>query len=402
MKLLHVISSADRERGGPIEGIIQITAALNNYRRDCETEIVTCDDPSASFLGRVPLKINAVGPALTAYNYTPRLIPWLRRNVRRFDVVIVNGLWQYCDFASWVSLHESSVPYLVYTHGMLDPWFKRTYPLKHLKKCLFWPWSGYRLLRDARAVVFTAEDERLAARESFSMYNCNEIVLPFGTAAPQGDPNRERRLFLSRFPELEGKRIVLFLGRIHPKKGCDLLIQAFAATMAKDANFHLVMAGPDTTGLRSELERLSKRFSVTDRITWTGMLSGEIKWGALYAAELFALTSHQENFGIAVAEALSCGLPVAITRRINIWREIEQDRAGLTADDTVEGAKALLSSWAALAPDERKAMGNRARECFRHRFDINQGIKDVYNLFSEATSAGTGVASSTDSSDKPL
>src|SRR6266481_4864459 len=106
-------------------------------------------------------------------------------------------------------------------------WFKRAYPLKHLKKWLYWPWAEYRVLRNASAVCFTCEEERKLARQSFWLYRCNEKVVAFGTAAPGGDAQAQKRLFLSHYMELQGRRFILFLGRIHPKKGCDLVIRAF-------------------------------------------------------------------------------------------------------------------------------------------------------------------------------
>ena len=90
----------------------------------------------------------------------PRLLSWLRENATRYDAVIVNGIWQYHSYATWLALHRSETPYFVFTHGMLDPWFKRRHPLKHLKKWLYWPWADYRVLRDAQAVIFTCEEER--------------------------------------------------------------------------------------------------------------------------------------------------------------------------------------------------------------------------------------------------
>src|SRR5213076_1488953 len=112
--------------------------------------------------------------------------------------------------------------------GMLDPWFKRTYPLKHLKKWIYWPWADYRVLRDARAVLFTTEEERLLARQSFWLYRCREAVVDYGTAGPTGDAARQRESFRSAFPMLRDTRNLLFLSRLHPKQGCDTLLAAFA------------------------------------------------------------------------------------------------------------------------------------------------------------------------------
>jgi glycosyltransferase involved in cell wall biosynthesis len=189
---------------------------------------------------------------------------------------------------------------------MLDPWFKRTYPFKHLKKWAYWPWANYRVLRDAKAVLFTTEQERQLARQSFWLYQADEVVVGYGTSAPPGAAEKQRELFLSSFPHLRGQLILLFLSRIHPKKGVDLLIEAFAASAPRDWGLQLVIAGPDQVGWQSKLQHRAVELGIADLITWPGMLTGDLKWGAFRAAHLFCLPSHQENFGIVVAEALAC------------------------------------------------------------------------------------------------
>jgi len=325
--------------------------------------------------------VHCVGPGYPKYGYAPGFVPWMQRNAARFDAVVVNGLWQFHSLGSWRTLRNSSVPYYVFTHGMLDPWFKRQYPLKHLKKRLYWPWAEYRVLRDARAVLFTSEEERLLARQSFRRYQANEVVLSYGIQGFGGNAAAQRELFLERFPQVRGKRIVLFLGRVHPKKGCDLLIEAFASLARLDTSLHLVVAGPDQTGMQAQLMELAKRLGVSDAMTWTGMLSGEVKTGAFRAAEVFALPSHQENFGIAVAEALSCGVPVLISNKINIWREIGNDQAGLVADDTLQGTQQLLRGWLALSAERRQQMARNAVECFQRRFQIDRVVTNLLSLF---------------------
>src|SRR5258706_5140390 len=133
---------------------------------------------------------------------------------------------------------------------MLDPWFKRAYPLKHLKKWLYWPWGDYRVLRDARAVLFTSDEERLQARRSFWLYRANEEVVAYGTTAPPENAVALREGFLSMHPELRGRRLLLFLSRIHEKKGCDLLVRAFAELAGTEPTLHLVMAGAGPFAVR--------------------------------------------------------------------------------------------------------------------------------------------------------
>jgi glycosyltransferase involved in cell wall biosynthesis len=254
---------------------------------------------------------------------------------------------------------------------MLDPWFKRQYPLKHLKKCLYWPWGEYRVLRDARAVLFTCEEERRLARLSFDRYRVNECVIGYGITEPPADAARMRAAFFERFPQLRDKRLLLFLGRLHPKKGCDLLIEAFAGVAARDPTLHLVMAGPDQDDTQAALMKRVEVLGIGARISWTGMLLDDLKWGAYHAAEAFVLSSHQENFGIAVAEALACSVPVLISNQVNIWREIAADQAGLVAEDTMHGTRELLESWLALSQSERERMKHNARACFRRHFLIH-------------------------------
>ncbi len=369
MKLLHVIRSVSPQEGGPVEGVRQRGVRLQQMGHS--VDVVTLDDPAEPFLRGFPLNVHALGPSRGDYGYNAKLVPWLKLNAPRYDAVIVNGLWQYNGFGAWRALRNIGTPYYVFPHGMLDPWFKRNYPIKHLKKWLYWPWATYRLLRDARVVLFTTEEERLQARLSFWLYRAREQVVDYGTSPPPRNAAELRRTFLSVHGELHDRRILLFLGRIHEKKGCDLLIRAFAGAAAAEPSLHLVMAGPDQAGWVAKLKALAQELGVAGRITWPGMLRDEMKWGAFYAAEAFVLPSHQENFGIAVAEALGCGVPVLISDKVNIYGEILAHNAGLVAPDTLPGVQKLLDEWLALSPPQRHAMGERALELFRKRFTVN-------------------------------
>jgi glycosyltransferase involved in cell wall biosynthesis len=265
---------------------------------------------------------------------------------------------------------------------MLDPWFRRRYPLKHLKKWLYWPWGDYRVLRDAAVVLFTSEQERRLARQSFWLYQADELVVNYGTAGATGDAAAQLRAFRERFPALVGRRQLLFLGRVHPKKGADLLLRAFNDWLAGDgagrfADWQLVLAGPDDHAYARELKALAEGQGIADRVTWTGMLQGDLKWGAFRSAEAFILPSHQENFGIAVAEALSCCLPVLISREVNIWREIVNDDAGLVESDDLAGARRLLERWVELPEERRLAMRAQARACFEARFHVERAADSL-------------------------
>ncbi|MGB2833341.1 MAG: glycosyltransferase [Methylotenera sp.] len=378
MRILHIIPSVDPKGGGPMEGVRQRGLQMLNMGHI--VEVVTLDDPDALFIADYPLKVHALGPAMGSYRYTSRLTQWLELHAREYDAVIVNGLWQYHSFGAWRALHRMKVPYFVFTHGMMDPWFKQTYPLKHLKKWLYWPWTDYRVLRDAVAVLFTSEDERLLARQSFWLYRAREAVVAYGTRTPPNDVEALRAHFYASYPVLREKRVLLFLSRIQEKKGCDLLIEAFAKVAGQDSNLHLLMAGPDQTGLVAKLQALAQRLGVAERITWPGMLQGDMKWGAFYASEAFVLPSHQENFGIAVAEALGCGLPVLISDKVNIWREIEADGAGIVNADTLQGTERTLRQWLATDADSRSKMAQQAKVTFEKRFTVDAMAQSLLHI----------------------
>jgi glycosyltransferase involved in cell wall biosynthesis len=379
LKLLHILPSVDPRGGGPMEGVRQFGTRMTQLGNHIEA--VTLDDPHAEFVKAFPFKVHALGPTHSKYGYNGKLVPWLNAHAHDYDDIVINGLWQYHSFGAWRALKRRGVPYYVFTHGMLDPWFKTAYPLKHLKKWLYWPWAEYRVLRDAKAVLFTSEEERIMARRSFSLYRVRERVVSYGTATPPGNGEHLRTQFLAEHPELRDRRIMLFLGRIHEKKGCDLLLKAFAEVASRNAEIQLMVAGPDQTHWVPKLQQLASELGVADRISWPGMLRGDRKWGAFYSAEVFVLPSHQENFGIAVAEALGCGVPVLISDKVNIWREVQQANAGLVAPDTLQSTQQLLSDWLALTSEQRSAMGEAAKRLFMSSFTVDAMTQSMLEIF---------------------
>jgi glycosyltransferase involved in cell wall biosynthesis len=367
MKILQVIHSVNPQAGGTTEGLKQFSAAL--VRQGVAVEVLCLDAPDAPWVRDFPLPLFALGPGAGSYGYTKGSVPWLVAHASGYDMIVVNGLWQFGSFAVWLATRKTGTPYVVFPHGMLDPWFKRHYPLKHLKKWLYWPWGEYRVLRDAAAVFFTSEEERLEARKSFWLYRCHEEVLGFGIDAP---PSVEASLFLQKFPQLAGKRLFLFLGRMHEKKGCDLLLHAFQRVGSKKEELHLVMAGPQDGNYAAEMLRLARELALESQVTWTGMLSGDLKWSAFRAAEAFVLPSHQENFGVSVVEALASERPVLISNQVNIWREISSDQAGLVEDDDLPGTVRLLERWLGLDEAGRRSFQANAKNCFERHFRMTQ------------------------------
>jgi glycosyltransferase involved in cell wall biosynthesis len=309
--------------------------------------------------------------------------------LENYDCAVIEGLWQYHSWGAWRALRKSKVPYLVFTHGMLDPWFKRTFPLKHLKKWLYWPWADYRVLRDAAAVLFTCEEERRLARQSFWLYCAREVVVQFGTMGVPEPTKDYATGFLEKRPELKTHRRFGFLGRVHPKKGPDIIIRTIASLQTAGhwnvATMRLIMAGPADGDYAVELQALATQLGVAESIVWTGMIVGDEKWGALQCAEAFVLPSHQENFGIAVAESLSVGVPVLISTGVNIWADIVADGAGTAGSDTVADFNRQMIAWLNMSPAEVASMRAHARACFEKRYTAKRAAESLLSVIYQVT-----------------
>jgi len=270
---------------------------------------------------------------------------------------------------------------------MLDPWFSDQYPLKYLSKRLYWRLAERDVLRGASSVLFTCETEMRRAREWSRRWSFEKRVVRFGTADHTGDADTEKNAFFSMYPELRNSRFLLFLGRIHQKKGCDLLISAFgnlASVLSPD--MALVIAGPDRGGLKQVLQAKAKALGIDRRVHWPGMISDDVKWGAYRAAEALVLPSHQENFGIVVAEAMACSTPVLLSDKVNIWREVVRSGGGLVESDTFEGTCNLIRRFWSLSSSERAKMRQAARTGFERQFDIRGTAEDILLAIDEVLS----------------
>lgn len=442
MRILHITRSMSATSGGTAEAVRLLCQGLAQHQ--VVSEIASLDMPGTLEPSGLPdsTRFHCLGAKPHGYGYSARLKQWLESHAGAFDALLVHGLWQYSSFGAWraiggkakkrnaeklisvsgeaemlkkskgmdngsdfsvsASQHFSSrppfPPYFVFPHGMLDPWFRRTYPLKHLKKCIYWWLVEGRVFRDAPKVLFTSALERDLARGAFYPYQCRESVVPLGIESPPGEAALQRRCFLEAVPDVAERRFFLFLGRLHPKKGPELLIRAFAhlmKTLPQEVRegWALVMAGPvagsgvDSTylaGLQDLARTLLARDSVGAKILFPGLLQGDAKWGAFRACEAFVLPSHQENFGIAVVEALACGKPVLISDQINIWHEIHDDGAAIVDQDTEPGTLSMLTRWMELSSDEKVIMGKCARSSFEKRFEAGAAAKLLLEVLTDA------------------
>jgi glycosyltransferase involved in cell wall biosynthesis len=392
----------DPSHGGPCQGIrnsIPALAALG-----VSNEVVSLDSVESQFLGGDPFPIHALGSSRGSWAYNSDLLPWLIEHLLNYDAVIVHGLWLYHSFAVTKALRtlrrsarstsraSTSIRLprcYVMPHGMLDPYFQRdpSRRLKAARNWVYWHLIERTVINGADGILFTCEEEMRLARQTFNGYHPRqELNVGYGVAEPPVFTPAMRSAFTAACPALGNQPYLLFLSRIHPKKGVDLLIRAYSDLAQKHLRGAdttaplpvLVIAGPLDSPYAREMQELAEKLlppssattSGRPAIHFPGMLAGDAKWGAFHGCEAFILPSHQENFGIAVVEALACGKPVLISKQVNIWREIVAAGGGIAEDDHLEGTAKLFEQWQSKVIATDQVTPIKARKCFEDHYSI--------------------------------
>ncbi len=379
----------DPVTGGPCQGIRNSIPELKKI--GLRNEVVCLDDPSSAFLKEDLFQIHALGVGKGPWRYNSKLIPWLLKNLHRFDAVIMHGLWLYPSYAinKAIKIFKNKslknkqkvfhIPKVyIMPHGMLDPYFQRDAgrKLKALRNLFYWKLVESSVVNNADGLLFTCQEELQLAREPFRPYlPKKEINIGYGIKSPPPFSTKLTQAFLKCCPNIKSNSYFLFLGRIHDKKGVDLLVEAYSSQLEKEMKNgrsfpKLVIAGPGMdTSYGNKIKQLIKKTpGIENNIELPGLLLGDAKWGAYYGCESFILPSHQENFGIAVVEALACGKPVLISDKVNIWREIQTDRVGIIRKDTLKGVEELFELWNSVPVEEKLTMKTNAVCSFKKNF----------------------------------
>lgn len=370
LRILQLINSLDPRQGGTVECVRQIGTSLRGEGH-CVEVVVCGDPPDRNWLNSFPLKVHALGPGYGKYAYTPRLKKWLLDHGREYDAWIINGLWHYQGLSASRMAASLGIPYFVYAHGMLDPWSRRATPVKYIKKLLYWIFFERQTARNANAVVFTTPDEAVLARRYFPMWSWRELVVGNGIAEPPPRPQDAAAAFRSNLSIPGERRIVLFLSRIHPKKGIDLLLHAFADSSVLRQDCQLVIAGDGERAHVDEVHALARRLGLDQSVSLPGALYGHSKWQAFYACDVFALPSHQENFGIAVVEAMAAGAPIITTTAVNIHSTVDAYGAGIICRDDKDDVRTALERWHGLDMNALTSMRRNARRCYEEQYRID-------------------------------
>lgn len=390
LKILRIIPSMNPKKGGPCQGIRNMQPYLSQSGID--VQVVCMDNSSDNYGMNDDFVIHKIGKGKSSYQYYPPLCDWLKKNASNFDILIVHGLWQYHNLAVYQTIrflekNKRRAPKVaILPHGMLDPYFQKApdRKWKALRNEIVWRFIEKKCINAADAIFFTCQEEMRLAITTFKGYHPKKTInVGYGIQTPPSNLLEFKTAFEQKCPAIQGKKYWLFLSRIHEKKGIDILINAFNLLVSKNSNVpDLVIAGPSESDYAQQMVQLA---SSNKKIHFPGMLQGEQKWGAFYGCEAYLLPSHQENFGIAIVEAMACKKPVLITKNINIWSEIHQGGGGWIANlEESNGMENALLEMVGESEENIIAKGLKAFETYQNNFDVevcaNQFIETLKKI----------------------
>lgn len=390
MKILHVIPSYEPAWafGGTVTATANLCRAL--VKRGLDVTVYTTNSDGKGGQLDVPIgrEINVGGVKVYYFPsqlggggafYSGQLSRFLDDTVQKNDIVHISAVWQWIQVSASSICRKYGVPYLLSTHGSLNPW---SWTQKTLKKNVYWQLFGRQTFKTAAAIHYTCREERSLTRPLFAgAGNASNFLVPNGICLTKRTMQIDIRKRLNVAPD---KKILLYAGRIHRKKGLDLIIKAMRSPGLE--RFILLMVGHVED---SEYARYLKSLSsgMADRIIWHPAVAAEEVWDFYLCADLFVLPSQDENFGMVVVEAMSCGLPVLISREVGIWKDIEEDGSGVVVGrDEMEIASRLGDILR--APDLLKHLSGNACDSVRRRYNIDRTSELMSLAYTDVLTGG--------------
>lgn len=386
MRVLHVIPSLSPSSGGPSFALLMMAKAL--VQQGVLVDVVTTDDDGPGRRLHKQSGLHEVGggyrvcyfPKQTEfYKVSLPLSAWLKRQAKDYDLMHLHGVFSHAPFAAAKAARRRGIPYIVRPLGVLNRWGmenRRRWLKEWSFRCMDRP-----MLNHAAAIHYTSvEEQNEAARFQLK---ARSVVIPLGIEVAPFQSLPAAGLFHERHPETRATRNVLFMSRINPKKGIELLLEAFAAVCMQFHNLHLIIAGEGGAEYTNSLKQQVQSLGIENQVTWAGFLDGEAKLSALTAAEIFALPSFSENFGIALLEAMAAGLPCITTPHV----ALASDMLRLNPDSlkVVSGSTELGEALIALLHDRDQArqMGETGRVLARQHFSTESMAASLVKLYTE-------------------
>jgi poly(glycerol-phosphate) alpha-glucosyltransferase len=381
---MFVVGRLYSEASGVTRIVCDLAASLER-RRGSVTVYAALQNgtPTGAHLLRPPSKFVAEpGNWLGGLSHSPKLRRLIDADIASFDVVHHHSVWMLPNHYASEAAHRRGKPVVFTAHGVLEPWALARSWWK--KRPVAWWWQN-RDLRRAACIQVNTRQELLGVR-AYGLKNPVAII-PNGVDREALDQMPPRETLTQRFPQLLGKRIVLFLSRVHPKKGLSHLVQAWNTVSPRSPDWHLVIAGRDE-GAASQTREAIEAMGLGHSVTLTGVLEGRDKLAALSAADVFVLPSFSEGFSMAILEAMAARLPVLLTPGCN-FPEAAACGAAVevqpTARDTAEGLQRLME----MSDSDRREMGCRGRKLIESSYTWDMVARDLMQLYGWMQDGGT-------------
>lgn len=382
MKVLHVIPAVAPSYGGPSQAVLDMCRAL--IVEGVEAEIATtnsdgCKDLNVTLQQRIDHKgvpTYFFSRSLkTEYKFSLPFAQWLKRNLKNYNLLHIHSVFCYPTAIAAYYARKFGIPYIICPAGILENWPMHQH---RFRKWLYLQLVEKKSLDGALAIHCTSEKEKNSI-EQFD-FKPPAVVIPLSVSVAFQYQAIEKGRFRKKFPQIGQRKLIVFLSRIHKKKGLELLIEALASLKKNQNNFFLVIAGSGNERYLKTLKDKIARYDLNSQILFTGHLGGEEKYALLRDADLFVLSSYQENFGIAVAEALQMGVPVIVSDQVALCKEIESSEAGMVVPcDSKRLALAvgqLLNDY-----EERVRMGKNGKQLAVEKFNSGQMANKLTVLY---------------------
>jgi glycosyltransferase involved in cell wall biosynthesis len=384
MKVLHVCPYMHPSAGGPpiVVERLCLLAPSEGWDASVITTSLYCDDDGSELENSLCQRIDAKVLPISKPRFLKRAYganDAVDKAVRAADIVHLHTLWHPLNAIARKACVRHGRKYVMMPHGMLDPY---SLGQKRWRKKIYLAARERKNLQGACRLIFTTFHEQQAARESLYWLGPGEIVPLCADGPPDMSRQAAREAFFNLFPQVAGRRCILFLGRIHPKKGLERLLSILPEVIRRHPSVLLIIAGDGEQSHVRDLKNLVCSKNLGPHVLFTGMVKGQAKWSALACAEVFVLPSRQENFAISVAEAMHSGVPMVITKNVNSWPFVEKAHAGFVIEeDNVELSIARHLDELLSDPDKARCMGRRGQDLAKEYFTWPRVARDMTSLY---------------------